>query len=97
MIKRIKEIIIETSWVLSEIVGYDIDLEMALARLASAIDDLEASNSPTDDQIEIIFVALSDIQHTLLSCSGRVPKQLRNIVENLTDRIDIFLFHHRMF
>ncbi len=96
MIQRIKEVLVETKWILAEIIGYDIDLEMSLIRLSAALDDLEACIEPSEDQIEIVFVTLADVQNSLLKCIGRVPKQHRNIIENLTDRIDIFLFHHRM-
>ncbi len=40
--------------------------------------------------------ALSSLQSKLTACLGRIPRENHPLIENLTDRIDIFLFHHRL-
>mgnify|MGYP000266998529 CR=1 FL=1 len=97
MIERIREIWIESNWILSEIIGYNFEIEMALSRLASTLDDLEASSEPTNSQIEIVFIALNELKNSLGKCIIQVPKSYQPLIENLIDRIEIFLFHHRMF
>lgn len=96
MIERIRQIWTESTWILVEIIGFDLDVQQALARLQAALDDLEAVNDPSDDQIEAVFKALSTLQSKLLDSLIRVPKQHQPLLENLTDRIEIFLFHHRL-
>ncbi len=96
MIERIRQIWIESTWILSEVIGFDSDIERTLTRLQAALDDLEAVNDPLDDQVEQVFITLAILQSKLLGTMGRIPKQQQPLLENLTDRIEIFLFHHRM-
>ncbi|GAB3643049.1 hypothetical protein [Spirosoma arcticum] len=96
MIERIRQIWSEVAWLLTEITGSDFDIEQALVRLQAALDDLEAVDTPSDDQIEVVFLTLATLQSKLLDSLVRVPKQNQSLVENLTDRIELFLFHHRM-
>ena len=55
MIERIRQIWSETVWLLTEIIGFDFDIEQALTRLQAALDDLEAVDDPSNDQIEAVF------------------------------------------
>jgi hypothetical protein len=96
MIERIRQIWSETGWLLIELIGFDFDIEQALIRLQAALDDLEAVEDPSDDQIEAVFTTLATLQSKLLDSLIRVPIQHQILVENLTDRIEIFLFHHRL-
>ncbi len=96
MIERIRQISIESTWLLTEVIGFDVEIERTLARLQAALDDLEAMNDPSDAQIEEVFMALAALQSRLLHAQTRLPKLHQPLLENLTDRIDIFLFHHRM-
>ncbi|TAF29489.1 MAG: hypothetical protein EAZ70_02045 [Runella slithyformis] len=97
MIKRIKEISDESAWVLAEIIGYSFEAEMALKQLEAALADLEASFEPDNAQVEIVFTALAELKIAFSKCLEKTPTQYQNLIENLTDRIDIFLFHHRLF
>lgn len=96
MIERIRQIWSEAAWVLAEVVGFNFDVEQALTRLQAALDDLEAVNDPSDDKIEAVFMALTILQRKLLDSLIWMPKQHHPLLENLTDRIEIFLFHHRL-
>lgn len=96
MIERIRQLWSEAAWVLVEVIGFDFEVEQALIRLQAALDDLEAVNDQSDDQIEAVFTALAALQSKLLDSLIRVPKQHHPLLENLMDRIEIFLFHHRL-
>jgi hypothetical protein len=96
MLQRIREILVESRWLLSNVIGYDIGVEVALSRLEAALDDLDASTDPLDSQVEIVFKTLANLQEHLLQAMPTVPKPYQVLIENLTDRIDIFLFHHRL-
>ncbi len=96
MIERIHQIWTESTWVLVEIIGFDFEVERTLTRLKAALDDLEAVTDPSDVQVEEIFMALATLQSKLLSTLVRIPRQHQPLLENLTDRIEIFLFQHRM-
>lgn len=93
MLNRIRAILSEATWLLTEIIGFDFDIEATLSRLEAALDDLEA----TDDQTEIVFRELASLQGKLSGAIARMPKHHQPLLENMTDRIEIFLFHHRMF
>ena len=96
MLDRIRAISTESADLLALIVGYDFGVESAIRWLEAALDDLEACQQPSDEQIEENFVALTNLQAKLMDCMGRTPHQHRLLLENLTDRIDIFLFYHRL-
>lgn len=96
MLDRIRTICQESADLLTLILGYDFGVEAAIRWLEAALADLEASQNPTDEQIEEVFTALADLQHKLMACMPQTLPQHRPVLENLTDRIDIFLFHHRL-
>jgi hypothetical protein len=97
MIERADALWAESTRLITDIIGYDLGVEMALGRLRFALDDLAASANPTDDQINLVFTLFTVLQDNLLLCAARLPKANQFIVENVTDRIEIFLFHHRLF
>lgn len=97
MLERIRAIWSESTWLLTEIIGFDFDIEVTLSRLEAALDDLEATIDPTDDQVEIVFKELASLQGKLSGVIARMPKHHQPLLENMTDRIEIFLFHHRIF
>lgn len=96
MIERIRQIGSETAWILTEIIGNNFGVERALTRLQATLDDLEAVSDPSDDQVDTVFVALVALQSKLMDSLAKVSQQHQPLLENLTDRIDIFLFHHRL-
>lgn len=96
MLQRIRIIGIESAELLTQVLNHDFEVELAIRWLQAALDDLEASSTPTDEQIEEVFTALSSLQSKLTACLGRIPRENHPLIENLTDRIDIFLFHHRL-
>ncbi len=76
--------------------GYDINVELAIRYGKASLADLEASANPTDEQVAEVFSALANLREKLFVGLGKVSMQDRPLIENLTDRIDIFLFHHRL-
>ncbi|MBC8153253.1 MAG: hypothetical protein H7Z72_10110 [Bacteroidetes bacterium] len=96
MVERIRQIWAESTWLLIEVIGVDSEIEQTLARLQAALDDLDAVTDPSDDQVAVVFEVLAVLQSKLLGTLVRLPKQHQPLLENLTDRIDIFLFHHRI-
>ena len=96
MLERIRAICQESSNLLALLIGNDVATGLAINWVIAALDDLEASENPTDKQVEEIFVALANLQQKLMVCVPQIPQQHRPLLENLTDRIDIFLFHHRL-
>ncbi|WP_373515524.1 hypothetical protein, partial [Persicitalea sp.] len=93
---RIRILYEESDWLLEHVLGFDFDIELAIRYGRAALDDLQAMDDPTDDQIEEIFSALANLRDKLLSCLVKVSPRERHAIENLTDRIDIFIFHHRL-
>ena len=96
MFDRIQAICQESSDLLALLIGNDVATELAINWVIAALDDLEASENPTDEQVEEIFVALANLQQKLMACLPQIPQRHYPLLENLTDRIDIFLFHHRL-
>lgn len=96
VLNRIRAIVSETTELLATVLGYDFDVESATRWLEAALNDLDASKNPSDEQIEEVFTALANLQGRLTACMVRTPRQHHPLLENLTDRIDIFLFHHRL-
>ncbi len=96
MLDRIRAIVGESTELLNQILNDDFEVDIAIRWLESAWADLDASENPTDAQIEDVFIALAGLQARLTACMGRVDHQHHSLIENLTDRIDIFLFHHRL-
>ncbi len=96
MLERIQAIYDESGWVLDTMLGYDINVELAIRYGKASLDDLEASENPTDEQVAEVFSALANLREKLFVGLGKVSMQDRPLIENLTDRIDIFLFHHRL-
>ncbi len=96
MLDRIRAIVIESTELLNQILNDDVEVDIAIRWLESALADLDASENPTDEQIEEVFTSLAGLQGKLTVCMARTDRQHHPLIENLTDRIDIFLFHHRL-
>lgn len=96
MLERIRIIGLESAELLTQVLSHDFEVELSIRWLFAALDDLEASNDPTNQQIEEVFTALASLQSKLTACLARIPREHHSLIENLTDRIDIFLFHHRL-
>lgn len=96
MIERIQSLFDESTWLLGQVFGSDFNIELAISYGKAALDDLQSTDDPTDAQVEEVFSALANLRDKLVACLGKITPQERQVVENLTDRIDIFLFHHRL-
>jgi len=96
MIERIQTLYDESGWLLENILGFDLNVELAIRYGKAALDDLLATDDPTDEQVGEVFSALANLRDKLVACVGSVSPEDYPIIENLTDRIDIFLFHHRL-
>ena len=96
MLERIRAICDESSWLLDSIVVQDFIVEIAIRWVRASLDDLEASDNPTENQIEEVFIALDNLKNKLIESLSQIPARQHPMIENLTDRIDIFLFHHRL-
>ncbi len=96
MLERIRVICEESIWLLDTVLAQDFAIEVTIRWVVAALDDLEASADPTDEQIEEVFTALTSLRDKLIESMSRSLARHRPVIENLTDRIDIFLFHHRL-
>lgn len=96
MIERIRAICEESTWLLDTVLGQGFLLEIAIRWVEAALNDLEATDNPVDEQVEEVFTALDSLKDKLIENLSQTPIQERPIIENLTDRIDIFLYHHRL-
>ena len=96
MLDRIRAIGAESTELLNQVLAHDVAVDLAIRWLEAALDDLEASTDPTDEQIEEVFIALANLQSKLTACLAHISRNYHPLIENLTDRINIFLFHHRM-
>lgn len=95
MIKRIRDIWEECNLLMDTILDQQVSLEIAVRWLESALDDLDATDNPFDEQVEEVFTALNNLRNKLIESLSQIPVRQHPIIENLTDRIDIFLYHHR--
>ena len=96
MLERIRLIGIESAELLLQVLNHDFEVDLAIRWLTAAHDDLEASSDPTEEQVEEVFTALASLQSKLTACLARISHEHHPLIENLIDRIDIFLFHHRL-
>lgn len=96
MIERIQALYSESAWLLDHVLDFDFNIELAIRYGKAALDDLQATADPTDAQIEEVFSALANLRDKLMACLAKTSPQDHHVIENLTDRIDIFLFHHRL-
>ena len=81
---------------MEKVLDFDFNVELAIRHGKAALDDLQATDDPTDAQIEEVFSALANLRDKLIACLAKASHQEHPLIENLTDRIDIFLFHHRL-